>query len=254
MERESLRKGHEHNVRVFLARKSWEEIRKKQGFEFSSESQDNLRKFNSVLADHSAVIYVNHTKKTDVAIGASLLLSLSNTKRIIAPVGMRHYDLKRDPLSGMSLRFLKIFNAHAIPVVQIDDKTDYGKKKQEMIDRLKRETSKLIGLAGSVYGITPEGTRSLNGTLLRAKKGIGYLEGYDSETYYLPAAIIYKNQTQPPQLPEVIIGQPLQLRNIVPNNIVLPEDPQERAQTLADLHMRRLAKLMPENLRGVYKD
>jgi 1-acyl-sn-glycerol-3-phosphate acyltransferase len=256
MERESLRKDHEHNgFRVFLAGKSLEKIMENQGLQFSPESQDNLRKFNSVLVDHSVVAYVNHTSKLDAAIGVSLVLSLPNTKRVIVLAGMRHYDLKRDPLSAMFFRSLRIFNVHAMPVVQVDDKTNYGRRQQEMLDGLKEETTKLIELPGSIYGITPEGTRSLNGTLQRAKRGIGYLAEYSRETYYLPAAIIYKNQTQPPlRSPEVIIGQPLQLKDIVPDNIALPKDPRERAQMLADLHMGRLAKLMPENLRGAYRD
>jgi len=226
----------------------WNLLRNKLNLEFSQESQTNINRLNELLLTHPAVVYINHTSKLDALMAVSMVLSqLTNAKNILGPVGMKHYDWRRDPVSAGFLRLLKYMNIRALPIVQVDDKVDYGERQRLMIENLKRETE-IIREPGSVYGIVPEGTRSKDGSLLKANKGIGYLGGY-GEIFYLPVVFIYQ---KPAPKQGIILGEPLQLKDIIPQGMQLSQDPREKAQTIANLHMSRLAALMPYSLRGVY--
>ena len=120
-----------------------------------------------------------------------------------------------------------------------------------MSNKLKEATINAVRNPGSVFGITPEGTRNENGMLLPAKKGIGHLEGYDPDhsLYYLPIALVLPKYSQHPKIE---VGEALKLNEIIPDLRALPEDPKIRAQVLTDTHMQRLAQMLPEKMRGVY--
>lgn len=242
------RTGPKPDFRRYFATKGWDYLTKKLGLEFSPESQANLAQLNELLLTNPAVVYVNHTSKLDVPVGISMLLSqLPNAVRILGPVGMKHYDWIRDPISAALFRLLPSLHIQPVPIVQTNDEWKY-KNRKGMLDDLKKLTAEMIEKPGSVYAITPEGTRNKTGTLLKAKKGIGRLAEY-KDLFYLPAAIIYKEYSSKP---EIVIGKPLQLQEIIPEILDLSYDPKKKAQEIADLHMKRLAKLMPSFLRGFY--
>ena len=233
-----------------LATYTWDLLQDVFGLEFSQESQVNVNKLNEKLKTGAGVIYINHTSSKDVPVVISLIRSqLTNTKQLFGPVSMKHYDFRRRPVSAVVLRSLKLLGIQPLPIVQVSDARDYGEKRREMLEALKLETENMKQ-PGSVYGIAPEGTRNKkDGTLQRANRGIGYLEQYGREIHYLPLVIMSKKHSD---LFSVLAGEPLQLDNIIPTNLILPLDKKERAQTIADLHMERMADLMPEELRGVY--
>ena len=239
------------SLKQVLALETWNLLNKKLEFKLSSESRENLQLLNSILAENSAVLYINHTSKMDVLVTILLILShLPNVTRMMGPAGMKHYDWRRDPLSALFLRSLKVLNIHALPVVQVDDTRDYGPKKMKMLTDLKNQTTELLAIPGTVYGIAPEGTRNrTDGRLQKANRGIGYLERYAPDVFYTPLSITYEKFSDQPEL---VVGIPLQLADIIPSAITLPSNSPERAQTIADYHMHRLARLMPENLQGVY--
>lgn len=197
----------ERDLKNYLITSAWNSLRNKLGLEFSQDSQTNLVQLNKILLTNPAVVYINHTSKLDAPVAVLMVLSqLPNAVNILGPAGMKHYDWRRDPISAGFLRLLKYVNIRALPVVQVDDKVDYGERQRRMIENLKRETE-IIKQPGSVYGITPEGTRNKkDGSLLRANRGIGYLEQYGPEIFYLPAAIMYRKQTSAPR---IIVGEPL---------------------------------------------
>lgn len=239
------------NLRQYLATNAWNLLRKKLELEFSPESQDNLAQLNKLLLNNSAVVYINHTSKLDELVAISLVLSqLPNAVNILGPVGMKHYDWRRDPLSAGLFRLLKLVHIQPVPVVQVKDtEVDYGKQKDAMLENLKKQTAKMIEHPGSVYGIAPEGTRNTKeGVLLRANRSIGNLKKYKG-IYYLPVAIMLKKYSSKP---EVVVGVPLQLQDIIPVGLELSPDDKQRTQEIADLHMKRLADLMPHSLRGAY--
>lgn len=238
-------------MRRALAMRVWNSSRERFGLHWSEESQTNLDRLDRMLETNSAVVYANHTSIKDVPVAISMVLSqLPNAKRILGPAGMNHYDLKRDPLAASAFRLLKLLNIQILPVVQVDDDTDYGEDQKIMIKNLKSNTEDAIRQPGSVVGIFPEGTRNgTDGTLQRAKRGIGHLEKYGPETFYLPVAIMHQKFTNQP---EVIVDEPMQLGDIIPLDYELPLNLKEKAQVIADIHMKRLANLMPNHMRGVY--
>lgn len=248
IERIKLKPETSGNFKQYLATGAWNSLRDKLGLEFSQESQVNLTQLNKLLLTNPAVVYINHTSMLDAPLGILMLLSqLPNAVRILGPVGMKHYDWRRDPLSAGLFRLLPSLHIQPVPIVQANDEWKY-KNRKGMLENLKKRTAEMIEKPGSVYGIAPEGTRNKTGTLLKAKKGIGRLAEYH-DLFYLPAAIIYKKYSFQP---EVMAGKPLQLKGIIPEGFGFSPDPDQRAQQIADLHMKRLAQLMPESLRGVY--
>jgi len=237
----------------------WEGLLRRLNLEFSEESRQNLLAANLLLKKYSEVVYVNHTSSMeDMELPVSMVLTfLTNTKRIIGPVAMQHYDPGRDWKNAVLLRLLKPLGIEIFPIVQpvgIDEKaTMYSDEKTlQMSADLRTATTNAVRNPGTVFGITPEGTRSPNGRLLPARKGIGYLESYDpSDTLrYIPVAIVLKKFYSSPKIE---VGQPLSLGEMNINNKTLPEDPKERAQILANAHMQRLAGMLPLEMRGVYK-
>src|SRR3989337_2547913 len=96
------------------------------GMELSEMSAHNLSKANERLAIGPLVVYTNHVFRSDVPLIGTLLLSLPNTKRVIGPAGMKHYDFHRDPIGATLLRSARMFGIHALPVVQSNDTHPYG--------------------------------------------------------------------------------------------------------------------------------
>jgi len=240
--------GNPSLLRRKIAPAAWDYLRQKLELSISEESRFHLRQTNDLLLTNPVVLYANHTSKLDAPLLISMILSeLPNAKHMLGPAGMKHYDWRRDPVSAVMLRALKLINVHAIPVVQVGDTTDYGLRQRQMIDRLKQETA-IMNEAGSLYGIAPEGTRG-EGILQQANRGIGYLEQYGPQIVYTPAAIMYGRFSD---YPEISIGEPLTLERIVRQGTNLGSDRKERAQAIADIHMMRLALLMPPPLRGPY--
>lgn len=244
-----------------IAEKIWKLVSEKHEFApLSERSLKNLAKANEILKNEAIIIYSNHTSKNDAPVAIALTLShLTNAKRLMAPAGMKHYDLKRDHQrdlkSALMLRALRILRIHIIPVVQHDDLDNYPeKKRQDMLRKLKNKANSLLKKAGGVYGITPEGTRSKEtGKLLRARPGIGKVGKYaPRDIKYLPVGIVYKSQSEKPQ---VVVGEPESLGNLLQvYDVFLQGTEDEQAQQIADLLMFNLSRLLPEEIRGIYEN
>jgi hypothetical protein len=236
----------------------WEEMLDRNNLEFSASSQQNLTDANQLLKESSLVAYLNHsTQKEDVIISVVLAFNyLTNAKRIIGPAAMRHYDLFRDPKHAIPLRMLKPLGIEFFPIVQpleIDKNAGVynDERTQKMSNKLKEATMEAVRNPGSIFGITPEGTRNDNGALINARRGIGYLESYDPDhsLYYLPVALVLPSFSNNPKIE---VGKALKLNEIIPDLKELPDNPKIRAQFLTDIHMQRLARMLPEEMRGVY--
>lgn len=234
-----------------IANTIWERVQKKHNFaELSAESKRNLAAANEILKHSTLVVYANHTSTKDVTVGIALMLShLTNARNFLAPAGMKHYDMRRDPKNGILFRALRLLNMHAIPIVQTDDLDSYSPEKREkLLAKLKQRTAQLLGQPRSIYGIFPEGTRNKKtGALLKAKPGIAKIEKYtDKPLYYLPIAIVYEKWDEP----QVVVGEPQTLAEILERNgQAIPKD---QAEQIADVHMQRLAELLPKSMRGSY--
>jgi 1-acyl-sn-glycerol-3-phosphate acyltransferase len=107
--------------------------------------------------------------------------------------------------------------------------------------------------AGNVFGMSPEGTRSRTGELIRGKTGIAYLVDATNAPV-VPVAIIGSDtgiskllRLRRPHL-TIRVGQPFRLP---------PIDPKNRPRGLrqnADEVMCRIAALLPERYHGAYAD
>ncbi len=252
--------GSLREFRRAAAGKVWEGLLRRLNLEFSEESRQNILSANELLKENSVVFYISHTSMTDAELAVPMVFNfLTNAKRIIGPAAMKHYDPARDFKSAMLLRALKPLGIQILPIVQPEDKDSTNaniysdKRSQRMSANLRIITENVMKLPGSVYGIAPEGTRSDNGALLPAKKGIGYLEAYDQadKLRYLPVAIVYGKFSNHPKIE---VGKPLSLGEMNLEKSSLPKDPKERAQYLADVHMQRLADMLPPEMRGVYRN
>lgn len=115
-------------------------------------------------------------------------------------------------------------------------------------DRRALETALRVLEAGQPLGFFPEGTRSKDGRLRRAKPGIGSL-ARRSGAPIVPVAVTGTPRAGikvPPRADIVVrVGQPFTLRDI-------PGSDAMDHQALADAIMRRLATLLPREMRGEY--
>lgn len=107
--------------------------------------------------------------------------------------------------------------------------------------------------AGGVLGIAPEGTRSATGALIEGKTGVAYLAD-KANVPILPGAITGTDGA----VPKILKLQRPRLRFTVGELFYLP--PVERADRDAALRrntdelMCRIAAMLPERYRGVYRD
>lgn len=223
--------------------------------EISDQSAQHLAEANRILARDAVVVYINHIYSRDAKIMIPLVLTLPNVRNVMGPVGMKHYDISRDPVSAVLFRSLRLFGIHAAPVVQNGDVYQYGQEqKQGMIVNLKQHTSDLLNKAGTLYGIAPEGTRNPAGQLQRANRGIGYLDSYmqpGHQLYYLPVGLVYPEHDDHPR---IVVAEPFTLTDAVPTGASFAANPKEQAQQISDILMVILSQNLPEQMRGVYAD
>ena len=253
--------GFPRELRHRAAVKVWERLLRNLNLEFSEESRQNLLAANQLLKQNSVVFYINHKSlKKDAALSVSMVLAfLTNAKQIIGPAAMGRYDPSRDLKNAILLRALRPLGIQILPIArpeEIDklDATRYSEEeKKQMRTDLRIATEEAVRNPGTVFGIAPEGTsKSLDGALLPARNGIGYLEAFDPDDnlVYLPVAYDYGISSGHPKIQ---VGKPLSLREMNLEKSMLPEDSKERAQFLTTVHMKRLADMLPAEMRGVYK-
>lgn len=245
-------------VRHKIGEVAWKLMEREYGENFlDAESLKNLAEANQFLKTGSIVFYVNHQVMLDAPIAISLVLKhLNNAKNLLGPAGMKHFDVKRDPIPAMILRALRIFHIYALPIVQHNDEmaSNYqDSDKLAMATILRELAEKALGAPGNVYGIAPEGTRNKTGKLLEGRYGIGRLRNLHQpdQVGYLPVAIIYPDSGQSESF-QIKVGRMVLLPEIV---YIDPED-EEIAQTIAvtDALMHQLANLLPLEMRGHYSE
>lgn len=107
--------------------------------------------------------------------------------------------------------------------------------------------------AGGALLLAPEGTRSKDGTLQRGKEGTA-LMALRTDATIVPVAIwgpkhLWKNLARLRRTKtEMVVGEPFRLESPT------PRPRREELRELTDEIMRRIAVLMPPELRGAYAD
>lgn len=230
----------------------FEQVSRLYGMRLSAESNFHLQQASLSLLSGPLVLYINHVETGDALIMIPLVMSLPGVKRIMGPVGMKHYDYMRDPVGAMAFRLLKFANIYPSPIVQADDLSSYSPQdRARMSSNLRETTSALLWKPGTLYGIAPEGTRS-GGVLKRAHRGIGYLNrniAHPVELTYMPVGLVYPHMSVQQG---IRVGKPFTLRGLIPAQAALSDNPRDRAQQTTDILMLKLADLLPLQYRGVY--
>ena len=148
---------------------------------------------------------------------------------------------------GIPIRYMAKREVFAVPIIGgiLRGIGNFPVRRGEA-DRGALEMALRVLAAGQPVGFFPEGTRSRDGSLRRAKAGIAFLARH-SGAPIVPVAIRGTPKAGFPVLPRadimVRIGRPFGLADLG----VTGDD-----QANADAIMRRVAELLPEPMRGVY--
>jgi 1-acyl-sn-glycerol-3-phosphate acyltransferase len=116
-------------------------------------------------------------------------------------------------------------------------------------DRAALQTALAVLAAGQPLGFFPEGHRSESGQLIRARTGVAYVAQH-SGAQIVPVAVTGTRRARFGRFwrRDILfrVGEPFRVADLG----VLSNDP----QALADAIMRRVAILLPPEMRGVYRD
>jgi 1-acyl-sn-glycerol-3-phosphate acyltransferase len=116
-------------------------------------------------------------------------------------------------------------------------------------DRRALITALRVLAGGQVLGFFPEGHRSESGALLRGKPGVGFLASRAGDIPLVPIAMIGTKQP----LLRLMFGGHAVLRVGRPFRLVeLSEEERRDEQAMTDAVMRRIAALLPDEMRGAY--
>lgn len=116
-------------------------------------------------------------------------------------------------------------------------------------DRRALVTALRVLKGGQILGFFPEGHRSETGALLRGKPGIGFLASRAGDVPVLPIAMIGTKQS----LLRLVFGGHAVLRVGRPFHLTdLAAEERRDEQAVTDAVMRRIASLLPTEMRGAY--
>jgi 1-acyl-sn-glycerol-3-phosphate acyltransferase len=116
-------------------------------------------------------------------------------------------------------------------------------------DRRALVTALRVLKGGQILGFFPEGHRSESGALLRGKPGVGFLASRAGDVPLVPIAMIGTKQS----LPRLIFGGHAVLRVGRPFRLAdLTDEERRDEQAVTDAVMRRIAAVLPAEMRGAY--
>ncbi len=221
------------------------------GYRVGPDEKENLALLRDYLQRHSAIVYFNHLFLGDGPLVITFLLNnLGDSIRIISGAESRkHYDFRRDPVNASILRLAYPLGIRLFPVVQHYDRDSYSYgERVRWLRKFVKGAKEILSQPGGIIVIAPEGTRSPDGALQKAQSGLAHLDKYGDSPYFFPVALIPKDEFERGISP----GSNFELRTARPflAEEILPEIPE--GLSLADGMMLRLARLLPEEMRGVY--
>src|SRR3990167_3862861 len=231
----------------------------------SDETRENTMALGAHLdRGGSALVIPNHLSGDDIPLEQAYLIDALGTsiQRLTAPVGKKQFDGREGFFNAAVL--------HALPYIGVERPLlvqgyDTGKYDQELTKRLRDLafyiTNRTLHTPGGLLMYPPEGTRSKDGKLQRARLGVGhviidYLLNSTSESppaIIVPAAIIptgkfsrsfnWKYSKRPLDPLEIRIGQGVPMDQLSYNF-----NPRE---ITADC-MQLLKGMMPSHMHGFY--
>jgi 1-acyl-sn-glycerol-3-phosphate acyltransferase len=165
-----------------------------------------------------------------------------------------HINWKDPPLISISLdlsvRYMAKIQAFGMPLLgYIVRATGAFPVRRGEGDRRALVTALRVLAARQVLGFFPEGHRSESGALLRGKPGIGFIASRVPDAPLVPIAMIGTKQSLLRLIfggqAVLLVGRPFHLSD-------LTDDERRDEQAMTDAVMRRIASLLPDEMRGAY--
>ena len=165
-----------------------------------------------------------------------------------------HINWKDPPLISIALdrsvRYMAKIQAFNVPLLgYLVRATGAFPVRRGEGDRRALVTALRVLSGGQILGFFPEGHRSESGALIRGKPGVGFLATRAGDVPIVPIAMMGTKQT----LLRLIFGGHAVLRVGRPFRVA-DLTPEERGseQAVTDAVMRRIASLLPTEMRGAY--
>jgi 1-acyl-sn-glycerol-3-phosphate acyltransferase len=165
-----------------------------------------------------------------------------------------HINWKDPPLItiilDLSVRYMAKIQAFGYPVLgYLLRATGAFPVRRGEGDRRAMVTALRVLAAGQILGFFPEGHRSESGALLRGKPGVGFLATRAGDVPVVPIAMIGTKQP----LLRLIFGGHAVMRVGRPFHLTeFSAEERSDEQAVTDAVMRRIASLLPAEMRGVY--
>jgi 1-acyl-sn-glycerol-3-phosphate acyltransferase len=166
-----------------------------------------------------------------------------------------HINWKDPPLISIfldrSVRYMAKIQAFSYPLLgYVVRATGAFPVRRGEGDRRALVTALRVLGGGQILGFFPEGHRSENGALLRGKPGVGFIASRAQNAPLVPIAMIGTKQP----LLRLIFGGHAVLRVGRPFHLTdLTEEERRDEQAVTDAVMRRIASLLPDEMRGAYQ-
>lgn len=165
-----------------------------------------------------------------------------------------HVNWKDPPLISinldLSVRYMAKIQAFNVPLLgYIVRQTGAFPVRRGEGDRRALATALRVLAGGQILGFFPEGHRSESGALIRGKPGVGFLATRSGSVLIVPIAMIGTKQS----LLRLIFGGHAAIRVGLPFHVTdLTEVERRDEQAVTDAVMRRIAALLPSEMRGAY--
>jgi len=218
------------------------------------ENIANFGLLNEHLKIGSALVIFNQISNDNAPIViASTIAKCSQSIRVVSGVASyKDLDFRRYPYQATLITVLSSLSGFKpFPVVQDYDQVSYSlEKKKDLLRELRERGKEILGQPGGVLFISPEGTRSLDGTLQRAKGGIRRLSTY-GDVHILPVAFIpqgeYSRDLNVFSQGRFVMktGELFTIEEVVEEGI-------PKGLNSADGAMLKLGELLPSRMRGFY--
>ena len=165
-----------------------------------------------------------------------------------------HINWKDPPLIsitlGLSVRYMAKIQAFGYPLLgYLVRATGAFPVRRGEGDRRALVTALRVLGGGQILGFFPEGHRSESGALQRGKPGVGFIASRAPDAPLVPVAMIGTKQS----LLKLMFGGRAVLRVGRPFHLsdLTPEERRDE-QAMTDAVMRRIAALLPDEMRGAY--
>jgi len=218
------------------------------------EKIETIKEFLETSPEYNFILYFNHISFNDpgVLVMVADMINPASSRHLVVPTSYSHLDTNsiKGRLSEMGMGVVRKCGIEVLPVIQTFqiNNPKYGYTEDEarntyvkLINRFKelKNTNTPTGVL-----ISPEGTRSEDGKMIKAESGVVAAGRLLAPVIYVPLAITYEGKYKRNGMN---IGKKMDV-NI--GEVTIQESPRDYP-SVDDL-IKKLAKALPEEMRGVW--